>query len=140
MAAQRFKQTSAAEIMCAAGHKIICKTVACIEMRRIRLIGSVDRDKDSFTVKVTLYDALLVRQDRDFEITVAERFAFTVCVRKSADQLGKLGFLRLIKAGTQRRITLILVCLCAPFTAVIDAGYTWHTEQHSIYKRQMCRI
>ena len=98
MAAQRFKQTAAAEIMGSAGDKIISKSVSCIKMCSERLIGSIDRDKYALSFKISLDDALLICQDRHFQISVAECFAFAVCMCKAPDQRCQVIFFRLLKA------------------------------------------
>ena len=87
MVAERFQQAAAAEIMGSAGNKIIRKTVSGIEMCCVRLIGCIDSNEYALTVKISLNDALLIRQNRNLEITVAERFAGTVCMRQFADQM-----------------------------------------------------
>ena len=140
MAAHRFEQASAAEIMRAAGDEIVGEAVAGIEMRGIGLIGGIDRNKDALAVIIALQNALLIGQHRNSQVAVAESLTALVCLSKPCNQRGQFIEFRLVEAGTQCRVAVLFVAVNAPFAAVVYARDTGHPEQQRIDQRQMGRI
>ena len=85
MTAVRLKKAAAAEIVSTACDKVISQTIACIKMCCVWLIVCIDGNKYTLSVKITLKYALLVCENRDLYITVAECLKLTMRLCKTAE-------------------------------------------------------
>ena len=59
---------------------------------------------------------------------------------QSADPVTQTVPLRLVKAGTQCRVTIFFSGFEAPFASIVDTGDPRHTECHGIDQRQVIFI
>ena len=112
MAAEGFEITAAAEIMGLAGYKIIGQTIAGIEMSGKGLLIGIDGYEYTLTVIISLNNALFIGEHGNFDITIAQRFAFLVRIGQTADMFGQFIGATLV--------TLILL-FNSPLAAVIFA-------------------
>ena len=101
-----------------------------------RAVG-VDRHKNPLPLAGPLKDDLPVCEQQLPIAAGTQRFFLPVCSGAAGDEIRQPVFLRRIKAGTQRRVALLLASGGSPLAAVINAGYTRYCKQHRVNQRQV---
>ena len=131
-----WKFTAIAEVVGISGDEVCCCAAACIKMSGIWSTVSIDSDQNTFTVSFPLKDTLSVCQYHGTEITIIQCVAGFFAAA-SLEIHTVRSFRPCVKAGTQSRIPLTLICFCTPFTAVVHTRNARHTEAQCVDQRQM---
>lgn len=123
---------SAAKIVKCTGYQILCPSAARIKMRRKLLPIRIDSHQYTLMLRFSLKDTLLIGEQYRTECPVIQRLGMFLCLTKPLDPFTQLIPTRLMKTGTQRRISLLLAGFCPPLTSVIHAGDSRHSEHQRI--------
>ena len=120
------------------GDEVAGAACFCVKVCGKRLIVGVDGNHNAFILKSTLKDDLLVGHQSNGVAAVAQRLGGFLCLCELGNPFGQFVGLRLVKARTQIGVrTLLLLCLFAPFAAVVNARDARHANHHRVNERQM---
>ena len=85
-------------------------------------------------------DDLLVQQSLVFIAALAQGLAVQLDGAEPPNELGQLVLHRLLKAGAQAGVAILLVAIRAPLAAIVQAGDARHAVEHGIEPRQVVLV